>query len=274
MSLRWRWNLFWILVLQRCRAYGAWQKSGKNCGVAVCEVILSGRFTRVGIESLQREMETMNLKILLCILLGALTAQAQTNVPAPVTQTEQVFVEKLEVAGKIYTNCTVRAFNPAQVIISFDGGGSMALIANLPANLQSQFNCDPVAAKSYFEKQHQIKLAQDRYYAQQAAQAALALPPGYAELASVSNQVAVLEKKLAEANAKMVVEDKRYELQFKAGQGSEQLTLTHVKWSESWRKTQIKPLQDQIGALHLQEFEIRQRYNIPDPNPKRKKPRT
>jgi hypothetical protein len=203
--------------------------------------------------------KTVKVKILLCILFGALTTQAQTNSPAPITQTNQVFVEKLEVAERVYTNCTVRAFNPAQAIISFDGGGSVASIADLPTKLQAQFNYDPVVAKNYLEKQRQKKLAQDRFYAQQAA---LALPPGYAALASISNQIVILQRKLTQVTAKSQSVETRYSLQLQSGQKPDPFAETRRR--DEYQSTRAD-ISKQIAALELQAFEIRQTYKIPKP---------
>ena len=209
----------------------------------------------------------MKLKILLCILISGLTAQAQTNAPVPVTQTNQVFVEKLGVTGKIYTNCTVRTLNPAQVIISFDGGGAMASIADLPSNLQSQFNYDPIAAKNYIEKQRQKKLAQDKYYAQQAA---LAPPPGYTELASISNQIAQIKIKMTAEGKNYQIAAERHQLKLSAGQSDKGEALEFLQVDQNYFRNR-GIYQKQIAALELQAFEIRQLYNITEPKTEQRK---
>lgn len=108
------------------------------------------------------ERKTMKLKIILCFLLGTLSIQAQTNAPAITAQTNQIFVERLEIAGKIYTNSTVRALNPAQAIISTVGGGVMTSIADLPTNLQSQFNYNPMIASNFIQTRAQAGTSREK----------------------------------------------------------------------------------------------------------------
>ncbi|MGA2281658.1 MAG: hypothetical protein ABSG80_15305 [Verrucomicrobiota bacterium] len=95
----------------------------------------------------------MKLKIFLCFLFFELFATAQTN---------QVFLERLQVAGKIYTNCTVRLSNPVQAVILYDGGGKIAPVSDLPTNVLLQINYDPSAAQKYLDAQHQKQLERER----------------------------------------------------------------------------------------------------------------
>lgn len=174
-------------------------------------------------------------------------AQPQTN------------LSSITIDGRTYTNCNIKPLNAAFATIVHAGGGSKVPISSLPADIQKLLNYDPAAAELAMADQ---KASAERRKNHRPVTTQIQTRPGEEHLRSITNQIAGLEKKLQQANATANTEEQRYELQFKAGQGSDQLTLRHVKWREHWHKTQTKPLMDQIGKLRLQEFEVRQRYNL------------
>jgi hypothetical protein len=104
----------------------------------------------------------MKFRVFLCVWLVVFSALAETN---------QVFLEKLEVSGKFYTNCTVRLSNPVQAVIFFDGGGgAMVSVTNLAANVLTQINYSPVAAQKYLDIQEQRRQAKAQAEAKRLAE--------------------------------------------------------------------------------------------------------
>jgi ABC-type uncharacterized transport system permease subunit len=85
------------------------------------------------------------------------------------------------------------------------------------------------------------------------------LPPGYAALGSVSNQIAVLERKLDAVKTKHADENKRNQLQQNAG-----MQFKHWGQLNDAQARETQEIKKQIAALRLKELDIRQQYKIPE----------
>ena len=59
--------------------------------------------------------------------------------------TNQIFVEKLELADRVYTNCTIRMYNFWQASVLFASGGKLVAASDLPTNVLERLGVNLVA---------------------------------------------------------------------------------------------------------------------------------
>jgi hypothetical protein len=102
----------------------------------------------------------MKTKLILFLMVAALTVSAQTN------------FDVLVCADRSLTNAAIWDVTPAYLVIDYDGGITHEFITNLPADLQKKYHYDPVAATALLaaEKQRVLngqlnKLKHDQYLA-------------------------------------------------------------------------------------------------------------
>ena len=91
------------------------------------------------------------------------------------------------------------------------------------------------------------------------------LPPGYAALTNIHKQIAAIQVKIDKLNGEENIRLKRRELNQAAGNIAS--TQTERKAETARRSNYAAAIHDyrrQIAQLQLQEFEIRQRYKIPE----------
>src|SRR4051812_4929564 len=98
-----------------------------------------------------------------------------TLILAPYCQGQIALTNRLEslvVGATTYTNCTVKAFNAADAIISFNGGGAKVAISNLPPEIQAQLKYKPSDAAAVIETNRRAELGRQNALIEQQRQKA------------------------------------------------------------------------------------------------------
>jgi hypothetical protein len=178
-------------------------------------------------------------------------------------QADGVKMDSLTVNGTIYTNCTVRQLNPAQVAISMESGGAMVAISNLPPDLQSRFNFNPTNAAAFLEeasRKNSLARANEAEQAKKLAEEqASQLPP---MLVFIHKQISELRTQMINLNREENLHIRDYNLRLAAGQ----VTPYDRKVERDHHNQFLKQMADwnkSMANLQLQELHTRELYHLP-----------
>lgn len=190
------------------------------------------------------------------LLLAMLSVVFSTSVDAQIIDAQTNHFERLEIAGKIYSDCTVRQLNPAQAMISIDTGGSMVAISNLPPKLQQQFNYDPVTAEMYLSKR---TMMDSNLHASENAAAANA---SLNQLAQMEQMKKSLNGQIMQIRSTEQVRLATYNSKQAAGLVT-QSDARDLKEKNKEDFLKINNFQKQIAGVNYQELLLRQQNNLP-----------
>jgi hypothetical protein len=193
-------------------------------------------------DSTKKKMLTIAL--LTCL---AFSTWAQTN-----------YFSTIEIAGKTFTNCTIRVLNPAQAIVRFDGGGATVSLADLPEDMREQFNYNPTNAAAYLAQRARLNAQMRAKEGQVAANIPL---QHYRDLD-------VILKNLTDQKAKNKADytefTKNVNLRIAAGQNRRSAGKDFDQATKGFNKKQAD-LDLQISAIRSQQAQFQRQYNLPPP---------